>query len=99
MTNKDDPDVRTESEPAVSALPPKLDRWTGISPIVIDTTSQSDSDVATIQIQETIKNNKDLIPPDPHPDDENYDSDSADTQPLSDPAENCNERLKEVEED
>jgi len=97
--SQDDPDVRTESEPAVSALPPKLDRWTGISPIVIDTTSQSDSDVATIQIQETIKNNKDLIPPDPHPDDENNDSDSADTQPLSDPAENCNERLKEVEED
>merc|ERR1712179_152599 len=93
------PDVQTE--PAVSTSPTKVDSSSGnvISPIVIDTTSQSDSDVATMQIQETIRKNQALIAPGPRPEDGNNDSDTSDgTMPWS-PTEKSNERLKEVEEE
>jgi len=99
--SQEDPDV--QREPAAPTLPIKLDRSSGIgiSPIVIDTTSQSDSDAASIQIQETIRKNQALIAPGPEPEDENNDSDSSDvTMPLTDePPEKINDRLKEVEEE
>ena len=98
---KEDPDV--QREPAAPTLPIKLDRSSGIriSPYVIDTTSQSDSDAASIQIQETIRKDQTLIAPGPEPEDENNDSDSSDvTMPLTDePPEKINDRLKEVEEE
>lgn len=97
--SQEDPDI--QKEPAVSTSPTKVDSSSGIiiSPIVIDTTSQSDSDVATKQIQETIRKNQALTAPGPQPEDENNDSDTSDgTMPWS-PTEKSNERLKEVEEE